>query len=773
MKQFVLILAILTLFSCQKKSETSFNLTDYVNPFIGTGGNGNVCPVASVPFGMLQAGPDTRTGGSGYHYNDKKIKGFSHFHKSGGGCSDFLDILFQPVPGFLWNEDTTYPSDGFAFEFSHYNEHAEPGYYNVTLDQSRVNVSLTATSRCAMHRYVFPEGGSNYVAIDLKHGATGGCTIVSEDNYDTVKISSLRIIDDYTAEGCRISEGQAKKERTYFYAVFSKPFTNSSLYVKRKMVDSISLVEGTDVRSVFGFQLDDKKELYVKVGISSVSTEGARKNLEKEIPGWDFEAVKTQAQRSWNRELSRIRIETENARQREIFYTSIYFTKMYPMLWMDVDGHYRGADDRIHKAEGFNYYGGHLGFWDNYRAAYPLLILANPDVANDLVKTSLAFYDDYGQLPVLVVAGNETYQMTGLHVISFIADCYRKGIRNYDPEKVFDAMKSTAMRDTTGFSMRYFTGLKNYKKYGYIPADLEMEATARTLDYAYDDWCIAQMAKLLDKQSDYDYFINRACSYKNVFDRSVSFMRGRFADGSWRTPFDPFLSAHRRDDFCEGNAWQWTFSVPHDPRGLAQLFGGNEKMIEKLDTFFTISSYVHGELASKDISGFIGQYSHGNEPVHHDIFLYSYLGQSWKTQKYVHQVLTTLYDNTPEGICGNEDTGQMSAWYVFSSIGFYPARPGDGTYVIASPLFKKVIINLPNSKKLIIKTNNLSDNNIYIQSVTMNGQPYSKVYFQHEDLMHGGEIVFEMGSEPNTCWGVNTADLPLSMCDELKNLKNN
>ncbi|MCK9411246.1 MAG: GH92 family glycosyl hydrolase [Prolixibacteraceae bacterium] len=769
MKVLSYIVIILTLFL------TSFQVWSaekspirYVNPLIGSGGNGNVSPIAGVPFGMAQVGPDTNTGGSGYRYTDNQILGFSHFHKSGGGCSDFLDILFQPVPGFLWKGSAVYPANGFAFVFSHSQEHAVPGNYNVTLDQSKVNVSITATSRCAFHHYTFPKPGINHVTIDLKHGATGGCTIVPKDNYDTVKISSLRIVDDHTIEGCRVSEGQAKEAHGYFYAMFSKPFTTTALYKNRQIIDKALFLEGIDIRSILTFQMKDKNDLYVKVGLSTVSTEGAKRNLTKEIPGWNFNEVKTQAQREWNKELSKISIEDKNEKRKEIFYTSLYYTKMYPMLSSDVDGQYRGPDHQVHIAEGFNYYGGHIGFWDTYRAAYPLLTVTNPDVANDLVKTCLAFFSDCRQLPILVVAGNETYQMTGLHVMPFIADCYRKGIRNYDADAVFEAMKSTAMRDTTGFSMRYFTGLKNYKKYGYIPAELEVESVARTLDYAYDDWCIAQMAKMLGKEQDYDYFLKRSTSYRNVFDPSIGLMRGRFADGTWRTPFDPFASSHRRDDFCEGNSWQWSFSVAHDVKGLSQLMGGNKKLIAKLDTFFHLSSKITGENASTDISGMIGQYAHGNEPGHHTIYMYSYLGQPWKTQQYVHQVLTTLYDNTPDGICGNEDTGQMSAWYVLSSMGFYPVRHGDGTYVIGSPSYKKVRINLPNGKHLILKTNNLSDANIYIQSMKMNGNQYSKNYFQHDELTRGGEIIFEMGMEPNACWGTDDADFPPSMFDELK-----
>ena len=759
------VLSFLLLLSCSEES-TVTGYTRYVNPMIGTGANGGVTPVSSVPFGMVQVGPDTRTGGSGYHYDDNTILGFSHFHKSGGGCSDYLDILFQPVPGTKWSNATKYPLDGFPYPFSHDNEKAIPGNYTVTFDNPNIRVSLTATARCAFHQYTFPETGENFVAIDLKHGATGGCTIVADDNYDTVRVSNIRVVDKYTIEGCRISVGQAKEAHAYFYAVFSEPFLQAVLYKNRQKLENTFFAEGTDIRSMLQFDLAANKELYVKVGVSTVSTEGARKNLEKEIPGWDFQQVKEQASEAWNRELSKIEIEADNPKQKKIFYTSLYFSKMYPMLWMDVDGSYRGADNNLHKAEGFNYYGGHMGFWDTYRASYPLLTITNPDVANDIVRTSLSWYDDCGQLPVLPVFGCESYQMTGLHVMQFIADCYTKGIRDYDAEKVFEAMKATSMRDTTGFSMRYFTGLKNYKRYGYIPADLEMEAVARTLDYAYNDWGVAQVAKMLGETGDYSYFIKRAGSYKNIFDKETGFMRGKVANGGWRIPFDPFASKHRKDDYCEGNAWQWTFSVPHDVRGFAKLMGGEEKMCERLDSLFTVSSEISGEGVSGDISGMIGQYAHGNEPSHHITYMYSYLGQPWKTQQYVHQVLKTLYDNAPEGICGNEDTGQMSAWYVFSAMGLYPARPGDGNYVVASPLFQKATINLPNEEKLIIKTNRLSDQDIYIQSVAFNGEHYPRVYFEHQDLFEGGEIVFNMGTKPNECWGTDKGDWPPSMLDE-------
>jgi predicted alpha-1,2-mannosidase len=369
------------------------------------------------------------------------------------------------------------------------------------------------------------------------------------------------------------------------------------------------------------------------------------------------------------------------------------------------------------------------------------------------VQTFLAFYKTAGQLPIWALAGGDTYQMLGLHAIAIIADCYHKGIRNYDAQLAWQAIKTTAMRDTTGFSMRYFVGLKNYKQYGYVPADLEMESVARTLEYAYNDWNIAQMARMLGKTDEYKYFLNRSASYRNVFDPATKLMRGRLSDGSWRTPFDPFASNHRRDDYCEGNAWQWTFFVPHDVQGLATLMGGKNYLLQRLDSLFNLPSTITGEHASGDITGLIGQYAHGNEPSHHTAYMFACLGQAWKTQRYVSKILRQLYDNTPEGICGNDDTGQMSAWYVMSSLGFYPVRHGDGTYVIGSPQFSRATLQLPNGKQLVIRTNGISSENIYVQSVRWNGSPYEKAFLLHEQLMQGGELVFEMGATPNPSWG--------------------
>lgn len=750
---------------------TTKNPVASVNPMIGTGGEGRIIPSASVPSGMVQLGPDTRTNGSGYYYGDNAILGFSHIHKCGGGCSEFQDILFFPLNGKQIQKNAPiFPSQIISSKFSHENEKASPGHYIVKLKDFGITAELTASARCGMQKYSYEQGAAQSIMIDLQHGATEGCTIVKEDNYDTVKVAFIEVVDRFTIRGYRISNGYVPEQQVYFYAKFSKPINSFDLYYANKRVESGHQSKGTKIRGVFYFDSIDKNEILVKTGISPVDMEGAQKNLESEISGWDFAGVCNQAQKQWNNELSKITVETDNNKRREIFYTSLYYTLMYPMILSDVDGRFRGPELKVYHSE-TPYYGGAVGLWDTFRGACPLQTILRPNVMNDYIRTFLKYYEITGQLPVMLWWGGETYQMIGQHTLPIIADCYYKGIRNYDAGLAFCAMKVSVMKDTTGFSMRYFVGLKNYKKYGYIPADLEMESVARTLEYAYNDWNVAQMAKMLGKADDYKYFLKRSTSYQNVYDSQTRLMRGRCVNGSWRTPFEPFTSNHRHDDYCEGNAWQWTFFVPHDVRGLANAMGGREFLIARLDTLFNQHSKISGDNTSDDISGMIGQYAHGNEPSHHTAFMYSYLGQPWKTQQYVHKILTTLYDNTPEGICGNDDTGQMSAWYVLSSMGFYPVRHGDGTYVIASPSFKKVQIKLSGGKQIIIKTNNLSDTNIYIQSVKINGQACNKAYFQHNELMLGCEIVFEMGAQPNPTWGTEPTDLPPSLIDELKVIK--
>ena len=694
---------------------------------------------------MVQVGPDTRLSGNGYYYSDSKIIGFSHVHKSGAGCGDFLDILFQPVSGSKVEKiPDEYAASGYSSAFSHSKEKAGPGFYSVMLDDYHTRASLTASRRCGFHRYEFPNTGLNYVMVDLNHGNTGACTIRAEDSQDLVVSAGIKVVGDRSIEGHRISTGWAPQQHVYFYAEFSQPFKNIGLYNKRKLISESLELSETDVRAVIQFDTTGKNEVLVKVGISNVSTEGARKNLKAELPDWNFEGIRDKAKALWDEELAKVVIADDDSKQKEIFYTSLYNVLRYPMLFSDVDGNYRGADHQVHRADGFDYYGGVVGIWDTFRAANPLLTILKPAVANDYVKTLLDHYKVFGQLPIWVLAGNETFQMTGLPSMPIIADSYAKGIRNYDAEAVFEAMKKSAMMDQSGTSMHYFVGLKNYKKYGYVPADMEMESVARTLEYAYADWCIATMAQMLGKQSDYEFFSKRSESWKNILDPKTNLMRGRFADGSWREPFDPVFSNHRQDDYCEGNAWQWSVFVPHDVVGLAKSMGGVDQLVGKLDTLFSMDSKMNGENASTDVSGMIGQYAHGNEPGHHTIYMYDYLGQPWKTQKLVRQVMDTLYDNTPEGICGNEDTGQMSAWYIWSAMGFYPVRHGTAEYMVGTPMFERLELRHDRGKLIVIAPGTSSENR-YIKSIKLNGKKLDRFYLLHDELFGKNALLeFEM-----------------------------
>ncbi len=718
-------------------------VTDYVNPLIGSGGNGNIIPCAVVPFGMVQVGVDTRMENPGYNYYDTRILGVSHEHKMGTGCGDFLDILFQPVPEKILPEiPGKYPEKGFSSAFSHNSEKFRPGNYSVKLLDFDTDLSITATSRCAFHRYTFPKEGNNKVVIDLKYGSTGACTIIPKDDYDTVKISHLERIDAYSVAGSRISNGWSPEQHVYFFARFSKPIKAINFYGKNVLVNEQRKLYGTDVKAILEF--DQSGELLVKVGISPVDVEGARKNVETEIPGWDFEKIKDQALHEWDKNLNKFSIRDDNEQRKELFYSFLYNILVYPMLYSDVDGRFRGPDYQVHPSVGFPYYAGVIGFWDTFRAACPLLTILRPDVANDYVRTCLAHFDIFGQLPIWTLAGEENFQMIGLHSLPFIADCYYKGIRGYDASKALNAMVTSANKDTCGFSMRYFVGLKNYKKYGYVPADLEMESVARTLEYSYDDWCVAQMAKQIGNDKIYKEFSKRSMNYKNVFDKSTGFMRGRFSNGSWRTPFDPYESNHRRDDYCEGNAWQWSFFVPHDVLGYANLMGGNKKLEEHLDSLFKTRSDITGKNRSGDISGMIGQYAHGNEPSHHVAYMYDYIGCPGKTQFYIREIMDKMYSNTPLGISGNDDTGQMSAWYVFSAMGFYPVRHGTGEYMVGTPLFKH--LELKHEKgKLVIEAPNVSSKNRYIKSIRLNGKKLNRYSLLHNELFNGNVLLeFDM-----------------------------
>lgn len=740
---YVYIFFSLVLVSCEKAPIPN-NYTAYVNKFVGTGGDARVAPVASVPFGMMQLGADTRPFGSGYHYNDSTILGFSHLHKSGGGCADFLDILFMPLPGDL-QTDTLHELHTRQFQspFSHDQEKAMPGYYQVDLYNGGVGVELTASRRCGIQRYTYKETASIPVLVDLEHGSQCACTIQPEHDVDTVYSAFIELVDSCTIRGYRKSNGWAYQQQVYFYTTFSSPVSSAVFYVDNLPVEDRKSVQGENVKLLLTF--DKKSEaLVVKTAISGVDMEGAYLNWKAEADGNDFENIRSEAARSWNETLTQIEVETPDAKKKELFYTSLHNVMLYPMLFSDVDYRFRGPDAQVHHTTGFDYYGAVIGLWDTFRAACPLTAVLHPDIMSDYVKTALEHYKYAGQLPIWTLAGMETYQMIGLHSMPLIANCFMNGITDFDKELALEAMVNSAMKDTCGYSMGYFVGMENYKKYGYVPCDLEMESTARTLEYAFDDEAIARFAALTGKQEIADLFHQRAQNYRNVIDPETYLARGRDSKGGWRSPFDPLRSEHRTDDYCEGNAWQWTFFVPHDVEGLAGIMGGEKALEARLDSLFTMSSVLQGENVSGDISGLIGQYAHGNEPGHHTIYMYNKVGAPHKTQHYVHQVLNTLYDNTPEGICGNEDTGQMSAWYVFSSLGFYPMDPVSGQYELGTPSFEKAVVHLSSGKDFTIKAHGLSEKNHLVKNISLNGKRLERTYITFEEVLQGGELVFEM-----------------------------
>ena len=736
----VIIIVPLIILSCS----TQGNHNQFVNRFIGTGGHGGIVPVAAVPFGMVQLGPDTRTCGSGYDYYDETILGFSHIHKSGAGCSDFLDILFLPLDINTRTDNIKVLNRGqFETFLSHEKESSKPGYYEVNLYEDKVKVKLTATLRCGFQNYSYSELGEKAILLDLEHGSDCGCSIIEEQDIDTILLSSFEMVDDYTIRGSRISSGFAPEQHVYFHTVFSQPMKKCVLYVDNQKVDNAASAAGVNIKAIITFE-ENIKNIDVKTGISPVDVEGARKNLFFEINNKSFEKIQQESNKKWATILSQIEIETNNNKKEELFYTALFNVMMYPTLFSDVDNRYRGPDREVHQTDGYSYYGGVMGFWDTFRAAIPLQSILQPLVIEDYVKTTLDHFKYAGQLPIWTLAGVESYQMIGLSTMPVITNAYMNGITSFDVDYAMEAMQVSAMKDTCGYSMNYFVGLKNYKKYGFVPCNLEMESVARTMEYSFNDRAIAQFAKLTNHENDYNYFYNRSFSYKNVIDTSTLFARGRTSDGKWRTPFNPLKSAHRRDDYCEGNAWQWTFFVPHDIDGLANLIGGRKVLLSRLDSLFTMHSRVEGKYASGDITGMIGQYAHGNEPSHHIAYMYNYLGKPRKTQYYVNEILATLYHTTPDGICGDEDTGQLSAWYIFSSLGFYPMDPVSGNYELGAPLFDKAIIKLPSGKSFTVTANNLSDENIYVKDIYLNNEKLNRSYITFEEVLNGGNLHFEM-----------------------------
>jgi len=730
LKQLVSSVSLLLLFSFQVSAQQ--DLTRYVNPFIGTAGHGHTFPGAIVPFGMVQLSPDTRLTGwdgcSGYHYSDSIIYGFSHTHLSGTGISDYGDVLLMPTVGEVFFDALKdgRTDKGYASRFQHRNETATPGYYSVKLDDDNILVELTATARAGMHRYTFPRTGEANIIIDLTHR-------------DKVIDSGFRITGSTTAVGWRRSQAWAKDQIVYFALEFSQPFT------------SYGQTEG-NLKTYFRFDARSGAPVLVKVGISSVDVDGALKNLHAELNDWNFDKVRSDATAAWNAELNKIVATGGTDAQLTNFYTALYHAMTAPNLFMDIDGRYRGRDFKTHQANDFTNYTV-FSLWDTFRAAHPLYTIIDQKRTRDFIKTFLAQYEQGGRLPVWELAANETDTMIGYHAVSVIADAAAKGIDGFDLQKAFDAMKHSA-------ELRKYRGLGAYIDNGYLATEDERESVSKVLEYAYDDWCIAEVARMLGKTADYQRYSARAQSYKNVFDPASGFMRPR-SNGNWVEPFDPREVTF---GFTEANSWQYTFFAPQDVSGLIELMGGRGRFAQKLDQLFATDSRTTGR-EQADITGLIGQYAHGNEPSHHMAYLYNYVGQPWKTQSRVRQIMGQFYKPEPDGLIGNEDCGQMSAWYVLSAAGFYPVTPGSKVYAIGLPMFPQVRFNLENRKSFVIRAVDISERNSYIQSATLNGRAYNKSFLLHDDVMAGGELVFQMGPRPNPRWGTGPGNESVSRID--------
>jgi predicted alpha-1,2-mannosidase len=708
------------------------SLTKLVNPFVGTAKNGHTYPGASLPFGMVQLSPDTRTEGwdacSGYHYSDSTILGFSHTHLSGTGVADYGDILFLPRVGKPETHQV------IRAKFNHSEESASPGYYRVRLADQDINAELTATKRVGVHRYTFPRTDSALVLVDLKHGL----------GLDKVIESSLQVVGDCEITGYRRSDGWARNQIVYFVAQFSKPFKSFGIAIDGKLQAQRRKATGTDLKGLVRFSTGAREAVVIKVALSSVSIAGARRNLNAEVPGWDFDAVRTSAERTWNEELNKIWVDGGTLDRRRTFYTALYHAMLTPNVFSDVDGQYRGMDGTTRKAAGFEMYTV-FSLWDTFRAEHPLFTIIDRKRALDFVCSILAKYEESGLLPVWELASNETFCMIGYHSVPVILDSYMKGIRGFDAERALVAMKHSAELD-------HF-GLKAYRQSGFIPAEAESESVSKTLEYAYDDWCIARFAGALGKKQIEAEFSERAQFYRNLFDPATGFMRAR-ENGHWYEPFDPAAVTF---NYTEANAWQYSFFVPHDIPGLIHLYGGKENFVRKLDELFTADIRTSGR-NQLDISGMVGQYAQGNEPSHHVAYLFDDAGAPWKTQAIVRHIVDSLYTPAADGLCGNDDCGQMSAWYVFSAMGFYPVTPGTPFYSIGSPLFDRVTLPLENGKQFVIKTTGNSTTSPYVQSVSFKGSPYTHSFISHDDILAGGAMDFVMAPNPNKAWGSGIED---------------
>lgn len=751
-KQFILSSAVFAaVFGGEAVAQTKAvtQLTKYVDPFIGSGGHGHVFVGADVPYGAVQLGPTNLSTGwdwcSGYHYSDSTIVGFAHTKLSGTGIGDLGDISVMPVTGnvklvvgLLGKGEES----GYYSLFSHQDETVKPGYYSVKLKRYNIKAELTATKRVGFHQYTFPAGATPKIIINLKPGTGWDApveTYIHQDNATTVS-------------GYRYSKGWAKDQRIYFTAVFSKPIK------KFTVADSTAVKTGIEIKAVGAlgvaeFDAKDAGPVLLKVAVSPVSIENAKLNMKAELPGWNFTQQVTQANADWNKELSRVVIKSNDPAQMKIFYTALYHTMIAPSVYNDVNNDYLGTDKKVYKNAAFV---NHTTFsmWDTYRAAQPLMTLINSEKAGDVVNTFLAIYKQQGRLPVWHLMGNETDCMVGNPGMIAVADAYLKGIKGFDKDLAYEALKATGMGKERGLNL--------VQKFGFIPADSTVESVAMGMEYAIADWGVAQVAKNRGNKEDYAYWSKRGKAYQNYFDKESRFMRGRFENNTWRTPFNPFHAIHRQDDYTEGTAWQYLWLVPQDVEGLIGLLGGEKPFIAKLDSLFTAKGDMGAE-SSPDISGLIGQYAHGNEPSHHITYMYPYVGQPYKTADKVREIMSNLYTTEKDGLSGNEDVGQMSAWYIFSSLGFYPENPSNGMYVFGSPVVDEATIKVGYGKTFQLSVKNNSKTNKYIQSVMLNGKPYTHSYILHSELIKGGKMTIQMGAKPSATWGVKKSDRPYSV----------
>ncbi|MBR6981816.1 MAG: GH92 family glycosyl hydrolase [Prevotella sp.] len=692
----------------------------YVNPWIGTGGHGHVFLGANVPFGFVQLGPTEHTRGwdwcSGYHISDSILIGFGHLHLSGTGIGELGDVAFLPVADSRQRE----------VRFSHEEERAEPGFYQIDLHEPEVRVELTATCRVGFHRYSF-RGADALLRLDLRQGI----------GWDRMTRTSIQQESPTVVSGFRYSSGWAEEQRVYFVAEFSQPVS-----MVEQQGDTVALLRVED----------SSRPLLVKCALSSVGVPQAKMNMAVELPHWDFDRVKREASQAWEKELGKVRVEAApdaSADDLVVFYTSLFHTMVAPSVYCDVDGSYRGVRGRVHQVRHVNYTT--FSLWDTYRAAHPLMTLIHPEKQADIAMSMLDIFDQQGKLPVWHLMGNETDCMVGNPGVPVLADLVLKGYVE-DKERAFKAMRSSVLLDERGMGL--------LKHYGYLPYDKDStyETVAKGLEYALADHCVAEVAKMLGHEDDYRYFHQRSLAYQQYFDKKTGFMRGKGADGRFREPFNPFRTIHQHDDYTEGNAWQYTWLVPHDVHGLVSLFGSEERFVEKLDSLFVVEGDL-GEGAPPDVSGLIGQYAHGNEPSHHIIYMYDYVGQPWKTARLVRKTMETLYRNDHDGLCGNEDVGQMSAWYVLSAMGLYQVEPAGGKYVIGSPLFSKCEIDVGDGKTFQVVAHQVGKDNIYVQKAVLNGKPLSRSFLSYEEIKQGAVLELFMGSSPSD-WGSRIGDRP-------------